>query len=50
MPILKFETIEEVIEKANDNEYGLAAGIFSQDIDRINRLSNSIRGGTIWLV
>ena len=48
MQILKFSTVEEVIKRANDNSYGLASGIFSQDINKIMQLSDGIRGGTIW--
>ncbi|VVC98694.1 unnamed protein product [Leptidea sinapis] len=34
--ILKFSSLEEVVQRANDTEYGLAAAVFSQDVDRIN--------------
>lgn len=49
MSIFKFRTIEEAIELSNKTIYGLAAGIVSKNIDTVNRLSRSIRAGTIWV-
>eukprot|EP00891_Asterochloris_glomerata_P008274 jgi/Astpho2/8274/Aster-01357 len=47
--ILKWKTIEEVIERANDTEYGLAAGVFSKNIDWINSISRGVKSGTVWV-
>jgi len=49
MSILKFKTIEEVIERGNKTIYGLAAGIVTKDINIANRLSRSLRVGTVWI-
>ncbi|CAH1797143.1 unnamed protein product [Owenia fusiformis] len=49
MQILKFKSIEEVIERAHDTEYGLAASVFTKDLDRAIFLSNSLRAGTVWV-
>ena len=46
---MKFRTIEEVIERANRNEYGLAAGVWTKDIDTANTLSRGLRAGTVWV-
>lgn len=48
MQILKFKTIEEVIERANDSKYGLAAAVFTKDLDKANYVSHSLRAGTVW--
>lgn len=48
MQILKFKTIEEVIERANDSKYGLAAAVFTKDLDKANYVSQSLRAGTVW--
>lgn len=48
MQILKFKTIEEVIHRANDTKYGLAAAVFTRDIDKANYISQSLRAGTVW--
>lgn len=34
--IIKFSSMDEVVERANRTEYGLAAAVFSKDIDRVN--------------
>lgn len=49
MQIMKFSTHEEVIARANNSEYGLAAAIFSQDINNVHRMTDAIRAGTIWV-
>ncbi|KAG7675100.1 hypothetical protein Ndes2526A_g07854 [Nannochloris sp. 'desiccata'] len=48
MSILKYDTIEEVITRANNTTYGLASGIVAKDINVINRLSRAIKAGTVW--
>lgn len=48
MQILKFKTIEEVIERANDSKYGLAAAVFTKDLDKANYVSQGLRAGTVW--
>lgn len=49
MSVLKFKTLDEVVKRANDTMYGLAAGIVTKNIDVANRLSRSIRAGTVWV-
>ena len=46
--ILKFKDIEEVIDMANDTHYGLAAGLFTKDLDTAIRVANSLEAGTVW--
>lgn len=48
MQILKFKTLEEVVERANDSKYGLAAAVFTKDIDKANYISSALRAGTVW--
>ncbi|KAK2507761.1 hypothetical protein MC885_000884 [Smutsia gigantea] len=49
MQILKFKTIEEVVERANNSKYGLAAAIFTKDLDKANYLSQALQAGTVWV-
>jgi aldehyde dehydrogenase (NAD+) len=49
MQILKFKTIEEVIDRANNTAYGLGAAVFTQDINKALYVSNNIRAGTVWV-
>jgi len=46
---IPFKTAEEVIAKANNTEYGLAAGIWTRDIRKANRLAAQLRAGTVWI-
>jgi len=47
--ILKFSQINEVIERANNTEYGLAASVFTKDLDKANIMSQGLRAGTVWI-
>jgi aldehyde dehydrogenase (NAD+) len=49
MSILKFDTTEEVIERANKTIYGLAAGICTRDVGRAIKVASEIRAGTVWV-
>ena len=49
MQILKFKTIDEVIERANRTNYGLAASVFTTNLDNALMLAQGIRAGTIWI-
>ncbi|XP_042613360.1 LOW QUALITY PROTEIN: aldehyde dehydrogenase, mitochondrial-like [Cyprinus carpio] len=49
MQILKFKSLDEVIERANDSKYGLAAAVFTQNIDKAHYISNGLRAGTVWI-
>jgi betaine-aldehyde dehydrogenase len=47
--IMKFKTEEEAIAIANDTEYGLGFGIFTQDVTRVHRVMPQIRAGIGWV-
>jgi len=47
--IIKFQTLEEVIPRANDTRYGLAAAVFTKDIDKAITIANSVQAGTVWV-
>ena len=49
MQILKFKTIDEVVERANNTEYGLAGAVFTKNIDNALQVSNSLRVGSVWV-
>lgn len=47
--ILKFKDLNEVIRRSNASQYGLAAGVFTQNLDTANTLIRALRVGTIWI-
>ncbi|CAG8513589.1 1325_t:CDS:2 [Cetraspora pellucida] len=47
--VSKFKTIEEVIKKAHLTKYGLAAAVFTKDITRAIKISNTLKAGTVWV-
>jgi len=49
LAIQPFETEEQAIQLANDNEYGLAASVFTKDTSRAWRCVKQIKAGTVWI-
>lgn len=49
MSIVPFDTEEEAIAMANDSEFGLAAGLFTQNLARAHRVSRRLRAGICWV-
>ncbi len=45
----RFSTEEEALRKANSTIYGLSAGFWTRDPDRIRRMSSGLRFGTVWV-
>lgn len=45
MSIMKFKTVAEVIERANDSDYGLVGGVVSKNLDNIIEISNALKVG-----
>jgi betaine-aldehyde dehydrogenase len=49
MSVLEFEDEEEVVERANATEFGLAAGVFTNDLTRAHRVIARLQAGTCWI-
>jgi len=47
--VLKFHDEEELIALANQTRYGLAAGIWTNDIKRAHRVARDLKAGTVWI-
>ena len=49
MSILTYESEDEVIRRANDTDYGLAAGIVTADLNRAHRVIHQLEAGICWI-
>ena len=49
LSVIPFKDEEELVRQANDTRYGLAAGIWTRDIQRAHRVAHAIRAGTVWI-
>ncbi|KAK6733444.1 hypothetical protein RB195_017281 [Necator americanus] len=49
MSILRFDTMEDLVDIANNTIYGLAAGVVTKDLDKALYVANNIRAGTVWV-
>jgi acyl-CoA reductase-like NAD-dependent aldehyde dehydrogenase len=49
MSVIPFDTEEEVIRYANDSEFGLQAGVFTNDINRALRVADCLETGGVWI-
>lgn len=47
--LIKFKDVDEVITRANNSNYGLAAAVFTTNLDKANYIVNSLRAGTVWV-
>ncbi|PIA72343.1 betaine-aldehyde dehydrogenase [Pseudomonas sediminis] len=49
MSILIYDSEEEVIRRANDTDYGLAAGVVTRDLNRAHRVIHKLEAGICWI-
>jgi betaine-aldehyde dehydrogenase len=49
MAILGFDDEDEVVRRANDTPYGLAAGLVTQDLNRAHRVIHRLQAGICWI-
>lgn len=49
MPLMKFATVDEAIERANNSEYGLAGAVWTKDADKGVEVAEQLETGTVWV-
>ena len=49
LSVLAFDDIDEVIEQANNNPYGLAAAVWTRDVKKAHSVSRRLKAGTVWI-
>jgi betaine-aldehyde dehydrogenase len=49
MAVLAFDDEAEVVRRANDTEFGLAAGVWTHDIRRAHKMARALESGTVWI-
>lgn len=47
--VIKFRDEDDIIAQANDTVYGLAAAVFTRDINKAVRTANALKAGTVWV-
>jgi acyl-CoA reductase-like NAD-dependent aldehyde dehydrogenase len=49
MSVIPFASVDDVLAMANDNEYGLAAAVWTQDVKKALRAAQALRAGIVWI-
>src|SRR5438552_7772388 len=49
LSVLTFDDMDEVIEQANNNPYGLATAVWTRDLKRAHSVSRRLKAGTVWI-
>jgi aldehyde dehydrogenase (NAD+) len=47
--VLPFSSVDEVIPRANDTNYGLAAAVWTKDLDKAHLFAKHVKAGTVWV-
>lgn len=49
LPMMRFDDIDEVIERANASDYGLAGAVWSADVEQAKEIARRLETGTVWI-
>ncbi len=49
MSVMPFKSIDEVVQRSNNSAYGLAAAVWTRDIEKAHAIAARVRAGTVWV-
>lgn len=49
LSVLKFKNVDDIVRRANDTNFGLAAAVWTRDVAKAHRFAQKVRAGTVWI-
>lgn len=49
LPLMKFDDVDAVVDRANATEYGLGASVWTSDLERAEAIADRLQAGTVWI-
>jgi aldehyde dehydrogenase (NAD+) len=49
LSVLKFKNVDEIVRRANDTNFGLAAAVWTRDVAKAHQFAKKVRAGTVWI-
>ncbi|OGF03861.1 MAG: betaine-aldehyde dehydrogenase [Candidatus Eisenbacteria bacterium RBG_16_71_46] len=49
LAVIRFEDVEDAVRKGNDSPYGLAAGVWTRDVNKAHAVARRLQAGTVWV-
>jgi len=49
LPLLKYRDIDDVVQRANDSDYGLGGSVWSKDLTLARSIARRLEAGTVWI-
>ena len=49
LTVQRWEQVDDLVAKANDSPFGLAAGVWTRDLARAHQIAAAVKAGTVWV-
>lgn len=49
LPVLRWSDENDVVERANNSQYGLGASVWGKDLEAVQRIASQLQAGTVWI-